>query len=207
MGDITFTVKGGVEMTVPAAVINEGFSDEIYTAIFTEGLKVIAAKGMTGIKATETEKIKAKAAENLKALEEGKVPGRTAAKAKAKGLPKAVMSLAMKLAREEVNILLTRAGRKPANCDAKEKTRLSREYLELPEYGPAVLAKATAMVAEFEAKADQVASALNLDAVQEDPHRVKLAKDRAARAKESKATKSPTPMRRGRDGAEHRPSA
>jgi hypothetical protein len=209
MESVTFRVKGGVEMTVPAAVINEGYTNEVYEAIFAEGLRSFAAKGMTGIKATDIQAIKAKAEENLQALAEGRIPGRAASKAKKAGLPKAVMTLAMKAARDEVKILLTRAGRKPANCNARDITRLAKELLEHPTEGPPILAKAQAMISEFEAKADATASAINLDSVQEDVVKTKMNKERAARAKASKASKASnaTPTRRGRPAVENRPHA
>jgi len=110
-----------------------------------------------------------------------------------------------------VKILLTRAGRKPANCNNRDITRLAKQLLEHPTEGPPILAKAQAMIAEFEAKADTTASAINLDSVQEDAYKTKANQERAARAKANKATKAKAgngpPTRRGRPTAENRPHA
>ena len=208
MEAVTCTVKGQVELTVPAALINEGFSSEIYEAIFALGLKTALNHGMSKLSADDKAGIKEQAEKNLQTMTDGKMPGKAAAKGKAKGLSKAVMTLAMKAARDEVKILLIRAGRKPANCNARDITRLAKELLEHPTEGPPILAKAQAMIAEFEAKADATASAINLDSVQEDAYKTKANKERAARAKANKASKAANgpPTRRGRT-AENRPSA
>jgi len=210
MEAVTCTVKGKVEVTVPAALINEGFSAEIYEAIFALGLKTALNHGMSKLSADDKAGIKEQAEKNLQTMADGKMPGGKApGKGKAKGLPKAVMTLAMKAARDEVKILLIRAGRKPANCNARDITRLAKELLEHPTEGPPILAKAQAMIAEFEAKADTTASAINLDSVQEDAVKTKMNKERAARSKASKASKvgNGPPTRRGRPTAENRPSA
>jgi hypothetical protein len=211
MEAVTCTVKGKVEFTVPAALINEGFSAEIYEAIFALGLKTALNHGMTKLSADDKVGIKEQAEKNLQTMADGKMPGgKAVGKGKAKGLPKAVTTLAMKAARDEIKILLTRAGRKPANCKASEITRLAKELLEHPTEGPPILAKAQAMIAEFEAKADTTASAINLDSVQEDAYKTKQNKERAERAKANKASKSVSgqvPGRRGRPTAENRPHA
>jgi hypothetical protein len=214
MSDCVVTVKGKVSKTIPADVINQGFSDEVYNAIFAEGLKTVLSKGLTGIKATDREAIEAKVEENLEILKSGRVPGRAASKATpaSTGLSKGVLALAMKKARARVDIILVAAGRKPQNCKAPDKTRLARELLAMTDEGPPIIEEAKAEVAAMLASATATAAKLHIEAVHEDPIKVSMNKARAQRAKESKAGKVKTqavPARRGRPPAdfELRPQA
>lgn len=142
--DVTVKLKGGVEITVPAAII-DGFNDDVYDSIFMEGLKVHLSKGLAGTKAEgkitvkDTAKIEAKAKANLQNLVEGKVK---ASRAKVKGASGAVMVEARRLAKNAIKQEAKRQGIKVSHLDPKEITVWANQLLE-SEHGKALIAQAT----------------------------------------------------------------
>jgi hypothetical protein len=146
--DATVKLKGGVEMLVPAAVI-EGFSDEVYNAIFAEGLKVMLSKGLAGTKedkitVKDVEKIEAKAKQNLQNLVDGKVKaGRTSTKVK--GISREVAVAALALAKTAIKQEAKRQKIKVSHIDSKDLTRWAKELLE-SDQGPALIAQAKANI-------------------------------------------------------------
>lgn len=128
--DATVTVKGGVQMTVTAEVI-AGFSDEVYDAIFAEGVKVFLAKGMTKISKDDKEGIEVKANENLENLKAGKLKASRARKPA--GIPHAVAVEARRLALNALKQEAKRQGVKWAHVATKDRNALVAEILEGPD--------------------------------------------------------------------------
>lgn len=190
--DATVKLKGGVEMIVPGVVI-DGFSDEVYNAIFTEGLKTFLSKGMTGTKedkitVTDHDKIEAKAKQNLQNLVEGKV--KATRSSKAKGVPGPVMVEARRLAKAAIKQEAKRQGIKVSHLDAKDITNWANALLDSAQ-GAALIAQAKENLGKAGEKSLFEGISLGIHA---DDRKAEKAQAKADKADAKKAAAAPKPV-------------
>ena len=128
----------GVTFSVDTDEINE-LPVEVFARIVEEGMKVLLNSRMSKLEAPsklegaalESAKTAAlaKAAENLSDLKAGKLVKRSAS-AKASTVDRAVMTEALRLAKEVVKNEIRKAGEKPSHYAASQITAMAKEVLE-----------------------------------------------------------------------------
>lgn len=128
----------GVTFSVDTDEINE-LPAEVFARIVEEGMKVLLNSRMSKLEAPsklegaalESAKTAAlaKAAENLSDLKAGKLVKRSAS-AKASTVDRAVMTEALRLAKEVVKNEIRKAGEKPSHYAASQITAMAKEVLE-----------------------------------------------------------------------------
>ena len=128
----------GVTFSVDTDEINE-LPAEVFARIVEEGMKVLLNSRMSKLEAPSKlegaalESLKAKALElaekNLSDLKAGKLVKRSAS-AKASTVDRAVMTEALRLAKEVVKNEIRKAGEKPSHYAASQITAMAKEVLE-----------------------------------------------------------------------------
>lgn len=164
--------------------------DEVYSQVFQEGLKVFLNSRMSKLEAPskltgaalEDASAKAldKAAENLRDLKAGKLLKRSAATKATAGVDRAVMTEALRLAKEVVKNEIRKAGMKISHVPAKDITAAAKIQVE---GNPKYLADAAANIAE-RAKIPSVGDIKSL--ITESPKLVAEAEARKAEKAKSK---------------------
>lgn len=180
----------------------ERFNEDVYKAIFVEGMKVMLAKRMTKVTKElypNPEELAAAALkiaqENLEALYAGKLSTRSA-KASNK-VPGVVMTEARRLAKQAVKDELKRRGEKISYYAASEITKFANAWIEQQ---PQFIEMAKENIAKREAAEAEIANSLDLSGMQVDPAKVKKAEaDKAARKDQLSAAKAgkTAPRKRG----------
>ena len=155
MSDYMITIsKAKRQLKITDEMVESGFNEDVYKAIFAEGLKSFLNKGMSGVKVKdldddELEEQRDKAFEiaeaNLKMLLEGKIK-----KSRAKGPAKesrAVIAEGRRLAKEALKAAYRHAGKKTTGIKASALTAAADELIEAD---PVYLEKARINVAKME---------------------------------------------------------
>lgn len=169
-------VKSSIE------VETDSLHEDVYREALILGLKVLLTRGTTELaKITDEAERKAGlekiAAENLEKCKEGKIRF-TSGSAKTKGIPAAVKTEAMRLARAYVKDALKADGKKISHYSAGEITEAAKVLLE---DDASLIEQAKA---NLEARAATPIK-INLSFLKEDPELVKKAEEKKAKSKAS----------------------
>ncbi len=190
-------ISKGVGLVLPFDIdelAGEDFPVEVYKEIVYHGLKQVFNRGMSGgqdklgsAKGLDGEDLKeanaallAKAEENVAAMRAGKLRLTSGAgKAKTKGVDRAIVTIAMRRARDLIKDALKRDGKKPSTVPAKDITAAAKAMLE-GEDGPELLAEATELYNTMQAKESKFK--IDVSGITVDPKLV----EKAEKAKETK---------------------
>lgn len=180
--EISFALKNGAgEVTVDTSRL----PDEVYREALLQGLKVIAERAMSKItkeaypeEAERKAAIKAKAEANIEDMYAGKV--KITGKAAVKKASGAVMTEAMRLARNLVKDAIKAAKGKISHYKASEITTAAKALIESD---PTIVAKAEANLAS---RAETPVKLNIMGLIKEDPELVAKAEAKKAEAKASK---------------------
>lgn len=144
----------GAIYVVDSDIIND-LPPEVFAMVVKEGLKTLLNSRMSklpaptkleGEAAEEAKEVAlAKAKENFDDMMAGKLVKRSASSSKAAGVPRAVMTEAIRLAKEVAKDLIRKAGMKISHVPAKDITAAAKQFVE---DDPSYIEKATVALAE-----------------------------------------------------------
>ena len=194
MNVIDIPISKGKDLFFPVdldEIMGEEFPADVYREIIFQGLKQVMNRGFSvqesAKKMSEAEQAKHNATllkiaeENMEKYRKGEIRV-SGGKAKTKGLARAIMTEATRLAKVIVKDGIKRAGKvKVSHVAAREITALAKQYLET-EAGQELIEEATATVKGRE-KAEIKVVGIDFAAIKADPELVKKSKGKNAKPK------------------------
>lgn len=168
-------------------IMDPDFPADVYREIIFQGLKQVINRGFSvqesAKKMSEAEQAKHNATllkiaeENMEKYRKGEIRV-SGGKAKTKGLARAIMTEATRLAKVIVKDGIKRAGKvKVSHVAAREITALAKQYLET-EAGAELIEEATATVKGREKAEAKVLTGIDLSGIKADPKLVAKSKEK-----------------------------